>query len=498
MTKKVKKILKTSLSTIFGFGLLAAIISSSIINSGTNTSDLFAEIVVSDNTSVLADKSFSETTFNGYRDFLKDRNHHELDKPVQDFREGFGLWRRPGSNDSEKVTTFKGIFDNGKDLIIAPGFNHQQAIENLAHDPAFSKKGFLLLDAGLNKPAGNVSTVEFRMEQAGFQSGVAASQLLSVNEHIFARDGSLKIGGFVGIPLPSTMDFLIGFQKGMVAWNEANPGKTQIEWVNLGNNIGAYTSGSFGIGDGRQISLALLNSGADAIIPIAGPQTLDAIAEIRLQSRPVIVIGVDSAQELNDGIQQPIPGLGAENIKNADGSSDSGNNNIIQFSAEKKLDVAVQGILTAISNIEEPNKSSFEGSDYGGFGYRNVIALGPSGAGAVGISNAGKDYFTKGLGKAGEEFEDVIAGLETNPTFKQMIGEGEILLFNSSDGLPAGGAVTGGFIQKYPHGLENLLEDNGFKDEDRLNGSHFAPPSAINHMPPILVDDIQSLRKKDN
>ena len=55
------------------------------------------------------------------------------------------------------------------------------------------------------------------MEQAGFQCGAAASEFLSVNESLFGKDGALKIGGFVGMPIPSTLDFLIGFQKGMVA-----------------------------------------------------------------------------------------------------------------------------------------------------------------------------------------------------------------------------------------------------------------------------------------
>ncbi|MGL4616953.1 MAG: BMP family ABC transporter substrate-binding protein, partial [Mycoplasmoidaceae bacterium] len=276
MTQKIKKLIKVGLTSLLGVGLLSVIIASSVIMSGGNTSNLFAEIVVSDNTSVLADKSFSETTFNGYRDFLKDRGD-ELKDPVQDYREGFGLWRRPGINNTERETTFKGIFDNGKNLIIAPGFNHAQAIENVAQDKTFSDKGFLLLDSGINNPVGNVSTVEFRMEQAGFQSGVAASEFLSVNEDIFGKDGSLKIGGFVGLAFPSTLDFLIGYQKGMVAWNQANPSKNKIEWVNLGDNVGAYTSGSFGIGDGRQISQTLITRGADVIMPVAGSQTLDTI-----------------------------------------------------------------------------------------------------------------------------------------------------------------------------------------------------------------------------
>lgn len=498
MKKKTKKIIKASLTTLFGFGLLAFIISTSVINVGSNTSNLFAEIVVSDNTSVLADKSFSETTFNGYRDFLNSRNEKELDRPVEDFREGFGLWRRPGTNNQEKETTFKGIFENGKDIIIAPGFNSQAAIESVIKDSTYSDKGFLLLDADLEK-ASNVSTVIFRMEQAAFQCGVAASEFLSLNESIFGKDGSLKIGGFVGIPIPSTLDFLIGFQKGMVAWNEHNPLKTKVEWTTLGNNIDSYKSGSFGIGDGRQKSKELLDKGADVILPIAGPQTLDTIAEIRLQNRPVIIVAADSAQEDNVGIQQPIPGLGSNVIKNADGTN-STNNNIIQFSAVKKLDVAVQGTLTAISNLDGSNIATFDGSQYGGFGYSNTIALGEKGESAVGISQAGKAYFTQGLG--GTDFGTVVSGLPINNIFKEMIGvptpENVIQLFNTADGTPGiGGSSAVASIGRYSDGLNNQKKSiapvNVAGKEVRLNGSHFAPPLPTT---PFLLSDYGILRRK--
>lgn len=500
MKKKTRKIIKASLTTLFGFGLLAFIISTSLINVGTNTSNLFAEIVLSDNTSVIADKSFSETTFNGYRDFLNSRNEKELDRPVEDFREGFGLWRRPGTTNSEKETTFKGIFENGKDIIIAPGFNSRDAINNIAQDPAYFNKGFLLLDAGLDSKARNASTVIFRMEQAGFQCGVAASEFLNVNESIFGKDGALKIGGFVGMPIPSTLDFLIGFQKGMVAWNKHNPLEKQIEWTTLGNNIDSYKSGSFGIGDGRQISKNLLNAGADVIMPIAGPQTLDTIAEIRLQNRPVIVVAADSAQEDNSGIQYPIPGLGSSIIKNADGK-DSTNNNIIQFSAVKKLDIAVQGTLTAISNLDGSNIATFDGSQYGGFGYTNIIALGEKGESALGISQAGRAYFAQGLG--GTDPGIVVSGLPENIIFKEMIGAptdtNAIQLFNTPSGTPGNGgsgAVDKASIERYSNGLNNQKisiapEIDG--KEVRLNGSHFAPPLPTM---PFLLSDYGILRRK--
>lgn len=353
--------------------------------------NLFAEIVVSDNTSVLADKSFSESTFDGLSTFLKSK---DVDlPPANEINQASGIWRRPGATDFERVTTFKGLFASGKDMLIAPGFTHGSAIQTVAEDPDFFNKGFLFLD-GWNNGLPNVSSFAFRADQAGFLAGVAACEFLKANADAFGRDGSYRVGGFVGIPLPSTFDFLAGFQAGVFGWNAKNTsginGK-KVEWISLGQTYNDYASGGFGVGQGVGKSKQLVSLGADVIIPIAGPQTADAVSEATQVNRPVVVVGVDSAQELQT-INKPIPNQSdlnaSDNFKNSKGET-----MVIQFSAEKLLANATDKVLEAVFDKSDPNKAtSTDTKTIKGFGFLNT---GTIENGTVGISNAGLAWISK-------------------------------------------------------------------------------------------------------
>lgn len=414
--------------------------------SSVTTSLYFAELVVSDNSSVLKDKSFSETTYKGWRKFmigdivnpktgnvidskennnLASNNETYEKEAIRDMPfvesnskllyQGKGIWRRPNKS---RDLTFRQIFSGGSNLIIAPGFNHQQAIETVA--PKEKDKGFLFLDGVPQTKNGdkwireypNVASFLFRAEQSGFMSGIAAGEFLNINQDVFAKNGkSLKVGGFLGLALGSTVDFLAGFQHGIIAYNNmikannSSNNKTvngvirkEIEWVDLGPEIGNYSVGSFSPGQGTQKSRELIQKGADMIIPIAGPQTSDLVAAINSQTepRPITIVGVDSSQEISS-VQKEfdkkiIEKMGKNRLKGADGKVFE-KQNIIQFSAIKKLDEATIKTLAAILNPKDPNNSNeTNGSVVKGFGYLNVGSLGNE---TVGVSDMGLPYVMK-------------------------------------------------------------------------------------------------------
>ena len=410
--------------------------------------DYFAEVVVSDNTSVLADNSFSQSTYEGYKQFMAEEtytipkkngkngggsggsnngtetynkkekygvyNLPDADKVSQ----STGLWRRPGATIAERVSTFKGSFVSGKNVMIVPGFNHEKSLKQIALDSDFRDKGFIWMDGVLpeyknGESYSNVSSFSFRAEQSAFLTGIAACVFLNINKEVF-NDGGLKVGGFVGLPLVSTLDFLAGFQAGVFAFNaslknnmtqkntmdmnktKANPnnsskGWQKVEFVNLGNNISNWATGSFGVGDGMQLSIKLVDQGADMIMAIAGPQTLDLISVVETYNRPVAVLGVDSAQE-NQNINKPFTTLGGKRLKDAS-DKDISDPKFIQFSAIKKLDSATKQVLEAIFNDKDPNNKTYTGKSFvKGFGYQNIGSLDNN---TVGVSDAGLPYVYK-------------------------------------------------------------------------------------------------------
>ena len=412
--------------------------------------DYFAEVVVSDNTSVLADNSFSQSTYEGYKQFMAEKtvtipklngtngggsgtggnsngtesyskevyNLPEADKVAQ----STGLWRRPGATVAERVSTFKGSFVSGKDIMIVPGFNHEKSLKQIALDSDFRDKGFIWMDGVLpeykngesKESYSNVSSFSFRAEQSAFLTGIAACVFLNINKEVFNGDGGLKVGGFVGLPLVSTLDFLAGFQAGVFAFNaslknnttskntmndnetKANPSNInkswqKVEFVNLGSNISNWATGSFGVGDGMQLSRNLVNQDADMIMAIAGPQTLDLISVAETSNRPVAVLGVDSAQE-NQNINKPFTTLGGKKLKDAN-EKEISDPKFIQFSAIKKLDSATKQVLEAIFNNKDPNNGSYNGTSFvKGFGYQNIGSIDNN---TVGVSDAGLPYVYK-------------------------------------------------------------------------------------------------------
>jgi basic membrane lipoprotein Med (substrate-binding protein (PBP1-ABC) superfamily) len=73
----------------------------------------------------------------------------------------------------------------------------------------------------------------------------------------------------------------------------------KVKFINTGKPD-SWFSKSFAIGDGILLAKTLLAQGADAILPVAGPQTKDCVGEIKRQGSKSIVVGVDTAQENSD------------------------------------------------------------------------------------------------------------------------------------------------------------------------------------------------------
>jgi basic membrane lipoprotein Med (substrate-binding protein (PBP1-ABC) superfamily) len=86
--------------------------------------------------------------------------------------------------------------------------------------------------------------------------------------------------------------------------------------------------------------------GADAIMAVAGPQTIDTVQEIKNQGSKCIVVGVDTPQEDNPTVNDS--GIYTDNALTVDTSNSYvnhvSNNSIIKFSAIK----GIQPIINTI------------------------------------------------------------------------------------------------------------------------------------------------------
>ncbi|MDE7112183.1 MAG: BMP family ABC transporter substrate-binding protein [Malacoplasma sp.] len=389
------------------------------------------QLIVSDNTSTLADKSFSESAYDGIRDFLNYATGAQLPE-AKLVRENSGLWKRPGDDDDSRLTSYKYAVTNGSELIVATGFNQQDALQKLTSDSEkyeewknfFENTGFVFVDGAMatdyngNKSnPNNVASVSFRADDGSFLAGIAAAVFLNENKEYFLKDNKIKrlgVSSYVGLALDSTLSYMSGFRLGIHYWNtvmqpliktiDGTEKTEKIYWVTPGDSsqdsgwdINNFVSGSFSATEPKveQITKNMRANDANVIFPIAGPQTALTVNQIASNKQArTIVIGVDTAQE-ND------PSLSKTRLDEE--GSNVGNGQVLQFSSVKNITHSTNSILQAIVNDqnkndsygwnatdEKPNTQSEKASDtWYGLGWNNVGTLNN---GSVGVSDIGLKY----------------------------------------------------------------------------------------------------------
>ena len=425
---KRKTIMKTSaLLSVAGFSSVF-VSSCSVL-----TYDSSVQLIVSDNSSQLADQSFSESTYDGMKAFLEETTGSKLPE-AKNIRENNGIWKRPGEDDDSRRTAYKYSVNNGAKIIVATGFNQQNALQQLSSNNEqykiwkdyFKNTGFVFVDGSMekggeyNSTPDNIASVSFRADDGSFLAGVATAVFLNYNIKSFKTGPSSKglgVSSFVGLALSSTLNYFNGFRLGIHYWNtvlqpliKTVDGSTlteKIKWINpIGNNgdwnMTNFLSGTFSATEQKATTLALAmrSNGANAIFPIAGPQTNLVVSEIASDTASSgvsrsIVIGVDVAQENTDSLKTKLDWVGSNTV---------GNNQILQFSSVKNLNHATSSILNAIVHNQNSsnsngwaadknqvnNDSSSKSSDtWYGLGWNNVGTLNN---GAVGVSDAGLKY----------------------------------------------------------------------------------------------------------
>ncbi len=413
MKKKGKLVLGAA--SVLGVGLIS-VAALTGCSSSVASYNSWAQVVVSDSSSVLNDQSFTYTSYLGLQEFMKDQG-----KPMPDAADvpaGNGIWSKPmDAKPDTFIKLYQGLVNDGAKVLIAPGFNEQASIQTAVTSKgskdSFKNSGFIEIDGivdGVNRDKDynqtskdaitNVSSVEFHVDSAGWLAGVSTAEMLNENLAIFGSDG-LNVGGYVGQAYSSTLSFLAGFQQGIAYYNANILAKEQVShkdyqkvnWLAPNTsghttNAGDYASGNFAVTDGtaKQFVTNLINNHADVILPVAGPQTPMVVSLAKTAKNPTMVIGVDTAQEKNNKVQQS---LKTSSVKLVGGEKDF-QNDIIQMSIQKSLDVATNGMLEAITSQDSLSKDK----SWHGFGWANVATLANKG---VKLSKSGVDWLVKAM-----------------------------------------------------------------------------------------------------
>lgn len=308
-----------------------------------------------------------------------------------------------------RLNAYRAAKSNGAEVILASGFTHGEPIVKAIEDQKdfFGETGFVLLDEKLNgnsEAAYQTFSMNFRADLGSIQTGIAAAWFLNTNQAAFdsidESNHQLSYSMWGGQPFNSVYSFMGGFQLG-VNWANANltgkmipqeDGSDPKAWINVEQTFGKEEwTGGFGETSGIEIQQDIIRQNADLIMPVAGPQLFTAQSEIIRRGTPQLLIGVDSAGELDPRVSQ---------IENEKLKGITKDNTMIIFSSLKDLGKPTEIVLNLINNGNKlPDGESATDPKYdgmlvehptegwvGGFG---VSGVGNTTNGMVGVSGIG-------------------------------------------------------------------------------------------------------------
>src|SRR5690606_6702309 len=216
------------------------------------------------------DKSFNQTAWKGVQDAIEagyaseDSNYLESQAQT-DYETNINSW-----------------IQEGCDLIITVGFLLGDATAAAAE--ANPDQAFEILDCPYDPPIDNVVGAVFNTVDAAFLAGYLAAGV--------SETGTVATYG--GIQLPGAVtDFMDGFVYGVRYYNEENGTDVNVLGWNPEEQTGTFTGDFENLDNGRSVSQAFVDEGADVSLPVAGPVG-EGTAALAQELGNVWVVGVDA------------------------------------------------------------------------------------------------------------------------------------------------------------------------------------------------------------
>ena len=171
--------------------------------------------------------------------------------------------------------------DSGCGFVLTVGYELAAATEEQA--AAHPDVDFAIVDETVE--ADNVKPILFDTAQAAYLAGYVAAGVSETG----------VVATFGGGNQPPVTLFMDGFSQGVAAWDAAHDDSTRLLGWDEDAQDGSFTGDFEDVSKGRQQAQALIDQGADVIMPVAG-QVGEGAAAAALDAGGVTIVWVD-----NDG-----------------------------------------------------------------------------------------------------------------------------------------------------------------------------------------------------
>jgi basic membrane protein A len=142
-------------------------------------------------------------------------------------------------------------------------------------------------DCASAQPLPNALGLLSKVEEATFLAGYVSAGVSKTK----------VVGTFGGLNFSAVTDFEVGYEAGVKYWNQKHNDKVKLVGWSTAKNEGTFAAGSNPFNDpdkGKQITLSLIDEGADIVLPVAGGTGLGTFAAAK--DKKILAIGVDADQ----------------------------------------------------------------------------------------------------------------------------------------------------------------------------------------------------------
>jgi len=231
-----------------------------------------AKICQVTDTGGIDDKSFNALAWSG------------MERAAEDF--GVEIKYLESQQQSDYEVNLNAFIEEGCDLIISVGYLLADATAAAA--TAYPDQKFGIIDNG-NMDLPNVRGNSTEIDQGTFLAGYLAAALTETG----------KVGTYVGILFPSTQAFMDGYAMGVAYYNSVKGTTVDVLGWDMDEQKGLEAGNFESLDDGRAFGEALMDDGADIIMPVAGPVGLGTLA-VMSERDSGLLIGVDSDWSLSN------------------------------------------------------------------------------------------------------------------------------------------------------------------------------------------------------
>jgi len=216
------------------------------------------------------DQSFNQTAFKGIEDAIAAGYASEDSTFLE------------SQADTDYVPNIQSFIDAECDLIITVGFLLTDATGQMADENP--DQLFQIIDSVMDPDRPNVQGAIFGTADAAFLAGYLAAGV--------SETGVVATYGGIQIPCGVTC-FMDGFVYGVRYYNEVNGTDVSVLGWNPEEQTGTFTGDFENLDNGRNVTQAFVDEGADVVLPVAGPVGLGSAA-LAQELGDVWVIGVDA------------------------------------------------------------------------------------------------------------------------------------------------------------------------------------------------------------